>query len=278
MEEQYTRIKHLANLGDAVSVMAAIKKYWEVTKRKVIFCQVINTPAAYYAGAVHPTVDKDGVNVCVNDAGFEMIKPLIESQEYIQSFDKYEGQPIDLNFDVIRGQTFVNMPHGMLAAWVMYAYPDLGTDLSQPWISLNDECPEHIQQQVRSKVILNFTERYRNHIMDYYFLRNYAPNLIFAGTEKEYFLFCNKWQLQIPRLEIKNFLELAYAIKYSRFILANQSLCWNLSEAMKTPRILEVCQYADNCQPFVGKDSYGYFYQIGCEYYFRLLFEQTQNK
>jgi hypothetical protein len=274
--EYFTRVKHLANLGDIVASLAAVKKYHDVTKRRVMYCQQVNTPAQYYQGAVHPTVDESGVNVSVNQRGFEMIKPLIESQEYIHSFVRYEGQPIDLNFDVIRGQTDVNMPHGMLAAWVMYAFPDLAIDLSQPWITLPGEIPPHIKKQVEGKVIINFTERYRaHHTIDYYFLNNYTPDLLFSGTEKEHWLFCNRWGLTVPMLEIKDFLELAYAIKGCRFILANQSFNWNLSNALGTPRILEVCKYADNCQPFVGGDNYGFFYQVGAEYYFRMLYNKT---
>lgn len=266
-----TTVKHLANLGDLVATMAAVKKYYDVTKRKVTICQVVNTPAAYYQGATHPTVSESGVQVCVNNSMFEMVKPLIESQYYIHGFEKYEGQKIDLDFDVIRGKTFVNLPHGMIQSWIMFAFPDLACDLSKEWISLDGKTPKNINKQVKGKIILNFTERYRNHITDYFFLKKYIPELVFAGTEREHFLFCNQWQLTIPRLEISNFLEYAYAIKACRFFMGNQSFGWNLAEAMKTPRILELCQYAPNCMPFVGENSYGFYHQVGAEYYWRKL-------
>lgn len=274
VEENHTRIKHLANLGDIVAVMAAMRRYWEVTGRKVILSQVVNTPAAYYQGAVHPTTNDDGTQVCVNNAMFEMMKPLVESQKYMAKMEKYEGQSIHLDFDVIRGKTFVGMPNLMIQSWIMYAYPDLACDLSKPWIELPEVKNHHVIKQVRNKVILNFTERYRNHVIDYYFLKKYAPNLVFAGTEREHFKFCNQWALAIPRLDVKNFLDYAYAIKHCRFLLGNQSLGWNLSQAMGTPRILEICQYAPNCQPFIGADSYGFYHQVGVEYYFRVLFDK----
>lgn len=276
--EYHTTIKHFANLGDIVAVMAAVKKYWDITQRKVDFVQQINALAQYYPGATHPTTNADGQNVCVNDAGFDMMKPLLESQPYIHKMVKYEGQHIDLDFDVIRGKTFVNLPNGMIQSWIMYAFPDLAADLTKPWIELPD-APEHpIRKQVDGKIILNFTERYRNQLTDYFFLQNYAPDLIFAGTEREHWLFCNKWKLNIPRLEVKDFLEYAYAIKYARFLTGNQSLGWNIAESMKTPRILELCQYAPNCMPFVGEDSYGFFHQVGLEYYWRVLYNKTLRK
>ena len=273
-----TRVKHSVNLGDLIACMGPIKRYWEVTKRKVILSQQLSMPAAYYNGATHPTVDANGVMVTMNDFTFEMVKPLIESQPYIHYFERYEGQKVDLDFNVIRGKTFVNLPHGAIQNWIPFAFPDLAFDLSKPWIEIDGKCPAHIKKQVSGKVILNFTERYRNSIIDYFFLREYAPNLIFAGTEREYFLFCNQWQLTIPRLEVKSFLESAYALKECRFLLANQSMLWNLADAMKTPRVLEVCQYAQNCINGVGENSFGYFHQVGAGYYFRRLYNETSNK
>lgn len=272
--QYFTTIKHLANLGDIICALVAIKKYYEVTKRKVIFCQQIDAQAHYYPGATHPTRSDDGTMVCINKNMFEMVKPLVESQEYIQSFEPYSGQKIDLNFDVIRGQTDVGMPNGMIQGWLMYAFPDLDFDLSKTWIHLPEVKNHPILKQVKGKIIVNFTERYRNNIIEYFFLQNYSPDLIFAGTEKEHWLFCTRWNLNIPRLEVNDFLEYAYAIKYCRFMICNQSFGWNLSTAMGTPRILEVCKYAPNCQPFIGENSVGFFYQVGVEYHFRKFYNQ----
>jgi len=274
--EYITRVKHSTNPGDLIAAMAAIKKFYDITQRRAIVSQSTSFLASYYSGAVHPTVNEQGQNVCCNDAMWNMLKPLIESQPYIHSFEKYSGQKIDLDFDVIRGKTFVNLPNGAIQAWITYAFPDLAFNLSDAWINLTGECPPKIKKQVSGKVILNFTERYRNSVIDYFFLKNYAPDLIFAGTEREHWLFCNTWGLNIPRLEVEDFLELGYAIKEARFMLGNQSLNWNLAEAMKSPRILEVCQYAQNCQPLIGPDSYGFFHQVGCEYYFRILYNKTK--
>ena len=277
-QEYCCRVRHTVNLGDIVAALPACKRYWEVTGRRVIFCQSVNKKAAYYEGATHPTVDETGAAVCVNEPMWAMMKPLVESQKYIHSFEKYEGQPIDLDFDVIRGKTFVGLPNLMIQSWVMYAFPDLSIDLSKPWIELNDKCPDHVLKQVKGKIILNFTERYRNELIDYFFLQNYSPDLVFAGTEREHFLFTTRWNLNIPRLEVKDFLEYAYAIKNSRFILGCQSLGWNLAQAIQHPRIIELCRYAPNVQPMIGEDSHGFFHQIGVEYYVRRMYNETMGK
>lgn len=274
----YARALHAVNPGDLIAAMGAIKRYYDVTKRKVIVSQSITQLASYYSGAVHPTVNEKGENVCCNKPMWDMLKPLIESQDYIHSFEIYDGQKIDLDFNVIRGKTFVNLPLGQIQAWIPLAFPDLAFDASKPWIFLNGKCPPRIKKQVTGKVILNFTERYRNQTIDYFFLKNYAPDLIFAGTEKEYWLFCNRWQLAIPRLEVNDFLELSYAIKESRFLLGNQSFNINIAESIKHPRIMEICSYAQNCPIMIGEDSYGFFHQVGVEYYFRMMYNKTQNK
>lgn len=268
--------KHMANIGDVIACLAAVKKYYEATNRKVVFCQMLNAPGGYYMGAVHPTVDENGVQVTMNQLMFDMIKPLVEYQPCIERFEKFEGQEAVVDLDVIRGKTQVNMPHGMLAAWPFYAFPDLAIDLSKPWLEISDLEDESILSQVRGKIVVNFTERYRSNIVHYYFLKKYSHSLIFSGTDREHHLFMSRWNLNIPKLQISNFLELAYALKNSRFLLSNQSMQWNLCEAAKLPRLLEVCAFADNCQPFVGKDSFGFFYQEGLEYYFNEMFERLK--
>ncbi len=274
IKEEFAQSLHTCNLGDIMGALAACKRYYDVTKRKIIFLQRINMPASYYQGAVHGTVDENGTMVTLNKPLFDMVKPLLEAQEYIESMEIFNGQRVDLNFDTIRGKTFVNMPQGSLQAWLFYAFPDLAIDISEPWLFL-PESKTQIEEVTKGKVIINFTERYRNGIMDYHFLKNYAPDLMFSGTEAEYFKFCNQWGLTIPKLEIKDFLELAYALRGCRFILSNQSFQWNLATGMGVSRVLEVCQYAHNCMPFYGKNNFGYFHQTGLEYYFRRLYNET---
>lgn len=275
IEGNYTRFFHAVNPGDLIAAMGAMKKFYEGSGRKVIVSQSVTQLAAYYNGAVHPTVNEAGENVCVNIPMWEMLKPLIESQEYVHSFEKYEGQRIDIDLNVIRGKTSVNLPSGAIQGWIPLAFPDLEFDISKAWIELKEKCPSRILKQVKGKIILNFTERYRNRTIDYFFLKNYASDLIFAGTEREHWLFCNQWQLSIPRLEVKDFLELAYAIKECRFILANQSFCINIAYAIQKPRILEICTYAQNVIHMIGEACHGFLYQTGVEYYFRKLYNQT---
>lgn len=270
-------VKHSANPGDVIASLVCVKKYWELTGRKVKYLQRINMVGNYYPGATHPTVDEKGNMVTMNKNMFDMMKPLVESQEYIDSFEIYDGQRVDVDFDVIRGKTFVNLPHGSIQAWLFYAYADLQSDISKPWIFLEPQ-KRQIEEVTKGKVLLNFTERYRNNqvILDYFFLKEYAPDLIFAGTEVEHFKFCSQWGLTIPRLEVKDFLELSYAIRGCRFLLSNQSFCWNTATSLGSKRLLEVCSYAHNCMPFYGDNNLGYFHQTALGHYFRQMYNETK--
>lgn len=259
--------KHCCNPGDLIAMLASMKSYKEKTGRKVVVCQHLNFRPHYYDGATHGTVDKDGNLVCMNKEIFDLVKPLVENQDYIERMEELSDQKIFVDLDVIREKVFVNLPQGMIQTWSFYAYPDLNWDLSKDWVSLPEK-DTPIISWIKDKVILNFTERYRNGNINYYFLRKYKDKLIFSGTKKEHLLFTNSWGIDIPYLEVKDFLELAYAIKNCKFLLCNQSFQWNLSFSMHTPHILEMCRYAANCMPFTYDGSVGFYHQEGLEHYF----------
>lgn len=280
-------VKHFANIGDIIASLPSLKTLYQKTKKKIVFCQQLDVPANYYEGAVHPTLDGNNKMVMVNQKMYDMIRPLLLAQEYIADVQVYNGQPINVDLDVIRKERFVNIPHQAIQQWLFLAFPDLATDITKSWIETGDvdisQCylfdpafvtePRPIEN-LSDKIIVNFTERYRNLILDYFFLKDYQDKIIFAGTELEYLTFTKKWGLQVPRLFVNNFLELAYIIKQAKFLLSNQSFIWNLAEAMKTPRSLELCEYAPNCQAFIGEHSYGYLNQQGARYYFETLIKR----
>lgn len=268
---EFARFKHLCNSGDLIAAMPAIKKYHQLTGKKVILCQQLNVPAQYPIGSRHPVIDDAGTYVCMNKKMLSMITPLLLSQEYIGGVEEYVGQDIEIDLDIIRQKCFVNMPFGAIQSWVPLAYGDLAYDLSKSWIDIPSTHTDN-----SDKVIINFTDRYRNNIPAYFFLKEYQDHIVFAGTEKERNDFCAQWKLEIPLLKVDNFYELAIILKSARFFLGNQSMCWNLTEAMKTPRILELSLSAPNCIPFIGEDSYGYIHQVNLEYYFKHLFNKTK--
>jgi len=260
-------VRHSCNIGDLIASLAGLKAYWEESGKKFMYMQELNVLATYHTSYYHPT-QEEGRQVMCNKKMFDMIKPLIECQPYIDSFEEFTGQKVTVDFNAFRGNIEVNMPFGAIQSWYMLAFPDLACDISKAWIDVPDR---EVNPEYKNKVIVNFTERYRNQFIHYYFLKEHQDSLLFAGTEKEHSDFCKKWNLNIPLLKIENFLSLAQIMKQSKFFLGNQSFCWNLNRAMNLPSILEMFPAAPNCLPFIGNHNYGFYHQRALEYYFQKL-------
>jgi hypothetical protein len=258
-------VRHSANIGDLIASLAGLKGFWENTGHKFVYMQELNVEGIYHNNYYHPT-QEGGKQVMCNKKMFDMIKPLVEAQPYIEKFEEFKGKNAVVDFNKIRGEIEVNLPYGAIQSWYMLAFPDLAYDISQPWVDVPER--EFIPDFC-GKILINFTNRYRNQFIHYYFLKDYQKELLFIGNEKERDEFCIKWDLDIKLLVVDDFLQLAQIMKLSRFLLGNQSFCWNLNRALGLPSILEMYPTAPNCIPFVGKDNYGFYHQKALEYYFK---------
>jgi hypothetical protein len=277
---------HKVNSGDLISSLPGIKKVCDDRGEKAIIYQMLNRPGEYFIGAKHPVVDESGAMVCFNAEMHRMMKPLLEAQDYIESFEIYEGQQVDYDLDVIRQDVYCGAPHFPLQKWTWMAYPEMTCDLSKSWIDVHSrDCIVSIRQNGQpswyqgargsnhNAVILNFTERYRNYNVNYHFLRNHEKDLVFAGVKQEHELFCSQWKLDIPLLLVDDFEHLASAIKGARFFMGNQSMCWHIAQAMHVPRILELYPHVQNCTNF-GVNGYEFYNTKAAQYHFEKLFNQ----
>jgi hypothetical protein len=269
-------IKRSNNLGDLIAELCGIKAMCERYDTKAIIYQHLDVPAVYANNAKHPTISGNGEQVMMNKGMFEMMKPLLLSQNYIEDYIEYNGQKVDIDLDAARTKLFTNMPLMPIQSWIMLAFPDLHGDISEAWLTARYKKDElelllNNRDKYKEKRIICFTDRYRNNYMDYFFLKEHEERLLFSGTEKEHKQFLKKWNLSFERIDVNNFLELSQILKASKFLLSNQTFIWNLAEAMKHPRLLELYEAAPNCIPFIGNKSYGYYYQSSLEYYFNQL-------
>lgn len=277
---------HNCNSGDLICALPGIREAYRKYGKKAIICQVLDMPGHYMPGLIHSVKDETGVQVTFNRKMFDMIRPLLIAQDYIEDFQVYIDQKIDIDLTIIResvigteeepdakphtiiaAKQFVNIPNMALPGWTMLAYPPMACDISEPWIIVPDG--DYVEQYI----LVNRTERYQNDAINYSFLKKHG-DVVFTGTEHEHAKFCKKFDLDCPRLEVDNFLDLAQAMKNCQFFLGNQSFPWNLANAMGVPRILEMCAYAPNCQPFVGKDNLGFLHQVPLEYHFDYLYNK----
>jgi hypothetical protein len=258
---------HSGNSGDILASLPAIREFYRKTGIKPILYLRKGVEAFYYEGAVHPIKDAEtGKNVMLNDAMIKMLTPLLKTQPWLEDVREWKDEEIGCDLDQIR-ETYVGMPGMSINRWYFYVYPDLACDLTKEWLVI----PDAEKDLAKGKVIITRTERYTNPNIDYSFLKPYEDELVFSGTMREYNVFCMNYDLNIRKLTITNFLELAQAIKQSRFHMSNQTMAFQISTGSLHPRILEVCSFAQNVIVF-GEDAYDFQAQVGLEYYFHLLY------
>jgi hypothetical protein len=262
------RIKHTYNSGDLITILVGLKHLYETTGKKSIIMQVLGFKAFYYDGCIHSVKNEQGEDVTMNQKMWDMLVPLLEEQSYIESVEVWRGQPYDISFDETRDRRSIPMPAGSIHHWPFFLVPELQCDLSDAWIS----CAAY-ETCYEGKIIVNRTERYRNPYMNYFFLKQYEKDVVFAGTKKEYELFCSEYDLNIQYLEVDDFYELAAFLNACKLFIGNQSFCWHLADSMKITRILEVCSQFPNTFP-TGANGYAVIYQQALELYVHKLFNK----
>ena len=263
--EQTTNFSHTGSIGDCHASIPAMREHYRKTGKKINLYLTAGIKAEYYDGAVHPTKNENGEQVMLNEAMIKMMIPLYKEQEFINDCKLDEGEKIDIDLGLIR-DTFVNMPYGDLRKWYFYIYPDLACDLSKQYIFV----PDLDTDIAKGKIVVARSERYRNDRIDYSFLKPYEDDLVFSGTMREYNNFCMQFDLNIRKLNITDFLQLAQILKQSRGLIANQTMITQIAEGLKIPRIVELCSFAPNVY-LVGENAYEFYAQQGLEYYFHVL-------
>lgn len=259
--------------GDTIYLLSAIRHVCLQKQRKAEIYVWLNRPwADSVEGQKHP--------YGVNKYALDMMKPLVESQDYIACFKEWQGETVACDLDDIRHKTHSTMPHGSIMRWAGQIWPDMQPNASQPWIHAITVAytPQGIKRMhpvsleelkpspASGKILINRTGRWRNDHIHYWFLRDMQDQLVFTGLPEEHEAFCKEWELTIPRLEVVDFLDLAIAIKSCRYFMGNQSLCFAIAEAMKVPRLLEVCRYAPNVIPS-GPHGYDFLHQSALEWF-----------
>lgn len=262
--------KHSFNSGDLISILPGIKHLYEVAGQKAIIYQRLNLPADYSHSDNHPIKDDNGRQVCMNEEMFSMMKPLVEAQEYVEKFEIWNGEKVDFDFDMTRWDSRMPLPGGDLHYWPTLIFPQLLPKVDEPWINV----PPYMN--TGKFILINRTERYQNPYIDFHFLKKYNSGLFaFIGTDEERNIFCKQWDIDIPHVIAESFYVLAMGIRSCRFFIGNQSLCWHLADAMKVPRILEVCTQYPNTFP-TGEDGYAFISQVSLEFYFEKLSKETE--
>lgn len=271
-------VKFGGNIGDMISLIPAMRQYHRIFNVKVVLYLWLDRQAVYYIGATHPCVDANGIMVMLNQKFFDLIRPLLLAQDFMEDVKVWEGEEIKLDFDRLH-EIVINKPYGSLNRWPFYLYPNLarGADLSKIWIDLPRERMDVPRGTIpyENKIIINRTERYYNPLIHYFFLKDYQDEIIFTGTKQEHWKFCKEWGLEVEHYEAPDFLELAQVIQKCKFFIGNQSACFQLAEGLKVPRILEICAGYPNVIP-TGGECFDFQQQLGLEDAFNYLMKKYE--
>lgn len=252
--------------GDLIYALPGIRQVCQDQDTKaVIYLWLDRDWGAPYPGAVHPYPTP------MTEYTLKMLKPLLEAQDYIEGVYAWKGEHIVVDFDTMRDITRTTMPYGDIMRWPFQVWPDMACDLSKPWLSHDFSLFRH--PVTNGKIVVNRTSRYRNDGIHYWFLKEHKDEVVFAGLPEEHAAFCKEWELDIPLLAVSDFWDLAWALQCCKFFIGNQSTCFAIAEALKIPRILEICPVAPNVIP-CGPNGYDFRHQFALQYYFKKLNSQ----
>ena len=269
MDNTTTPFLHNGNIGDAIAALPAINEYYNLSGKKAILYLEKDQKAKYYAGATHPTLDKAGNMVMLNQKMIDMMIPLFKAQESIEDCCTWEGELIGIDLTKIR-TAGIDTSKGCLSRWYFWVFPDIACDLSKKWLTV----PETETNFAKGKILVSRSERYLNEHISYTFLKKYEGEIKFIGTDLEYNIFKLRFGLNIEHLIVNDFLELAQAINQCRFHISNQTMAFQISQGLKKPRILEMCSWANNVIP-IGEDAYDFLAQKGLEFYVDKLYKKS---
>lgn len=234
--------KHSCFSGDLIYALAGIKALCSIEGDKANIYQWLNRGGLLYPGAAHPYK-----GMMMNEYAFDMMKPLIDAQPYIKSFEKWYGQPVNIDLDKFRQELKHYMPYGNIVTWPSMVYVEMTPRYWEPWL----EVPEisYLKKKYRGKIVVNRTSRYHSDWLSYFFLKEYQSEVIFVGMDEEHEKFQADWGLLVEHEKVTTFLQLALIIKHCKVFVGNQSMCFAIAEALKVPRVLEVCDFAPNVIP-----------------------------
>lgn len=267
MNQNLITVKTSSPCGDLLAAMPSFRQLFKQSGKRILVYQALNVVGEGYPGVKQAFTNENGESIMMSKKTFNMVRPLLRTQEYIEDLIEFEGQDFMYDLDDIRLKTFCNQSVGSLNRVLWYAFPEMACDLSE--VSLVVDKTE-TNTDYFDKVIINFTPRFRNHWINYYFLKDYQDKLLFAGLEKERLDFCNKWLLDIPLLETSDFYELAVAMNSCKFFMSNQTAFFQIAENLKIPRLLETCPTLAHVIPF-GANGYDAYHQLQMEFYFKKL-------
>lgn len=243
------------NLGDLIYSLSVVKKLGHgdfYVKLK----NIPNVILKYNNGIVPPEyVDK------LSQKDFDMLKPLLEAQDYINNAKVYTNEKIDIDLDEFRGVIHSKMNGNFLQAFytthnILYTKDDL----IQPWLSVPNS------NRVAKYVVARSPRWRSNNSIQYWkqFIKEYdfENNSVFVGLKSEHDDFINTFEVDVPYHQVNNFLELAQVIDGSEIFFSNQTFTYGIAQGLGKTTVLET--FSDRMNLLVNEC---FFARPNCYYF-----------
>ena len=243
---------HSGHCGDLIYSLALIKELSKSHQCNLFIGVGKKIEGAYFK---HPAK-----GVYIDNRIAKQILPLLKFQSFLNEVKIYSEENIDINLDLFR-----DLPISLnfnSCRWYFHL-TGVQVDLSAPYLNST----EH--KNIKDKIVILRTFRYRNHFINYKFLNKIDDDIIFIGLKEEF----EDLKKDIPKLqhyEPENFFEMSQIIKSSKFFLGNQTPAFAIAESLKVPRLLECSPDFTVVQP-IGGDCYDFYFQIHFEKWFKKL-------
>lgn len=196
---------------------------------------------------------------------FEQLKPLLDYQGNINLL-QYSPEDYEKCFDLDIWRDCkktITMPIYDMTKIYQYVFPS-NIDVTIPWL----RAPKY--EKYSNAIVCTRNERWMNKKISYDFLKNY-PEVYFIGLENEY------KDLNVPEIKflpVKDFLDAATIINSCKVFVSSQTFFFSLAEALKAPRVLEVCPKTPDVRPN-GGICCECVYQDCLEYAVKKIYEGT---
>lgn len=220
------------NLGDLLYSLSVVKKLGP-GNFYVKLRNIPNVIKKYNNGPVPPEyVDK------LSQKDYDLLKPLLEAQDYINNVGTYTNENIDIDLDDFRGVIHSKMNGNFLQAfYTTHNIPYNSDDLIQPWITVPN--PNRV-----AKYVVARSPRWRgNNSVQYWkhFVKEYdfAKNGVFVGLPEEHKDFVETFSVNIQYYQVNNFLELAQVIDGSEMFFGNQTFTYGIAQGLGKSTVLE---------------------------------------
>lgn len=177
---------------------------------------------------------------------FDVIKPLIESQPYVERFDRWDRRE-QITHDTASFRDG-GLEWGVNLCDLQARWVKVPVDQS-PWLTV-DKNPAY-----EGAIVVNRSPRHQSEMFPWReFVDHCGKDIVFIGLASEHRDFCNETGHSVKYVPTKNLLEAAQIIQASRLYAGNQSSCLNIAIGLGKRYVCEPSLTAMDC--LYNRDGY----------------------